>query len=96
MNRSSDPLGVGPVIREEAALVRGRRVSSVESAPGAILDPAPPVDRRLPLSLVELVGWYGAVALITAYLMVSFSLVDAESLTYQILTNGSFNRSRST
>lgn len=30
-------------------------------------------------------GWYGVIAILTAYVLISFSIADAESLLYQIL-----------
>jgi multidrug transporter EmrE-like cation transporter len=35
--------------------------------------------------LIEIYGWYGVVAIVSAYILVSFSIVSATSLTYQIL-----------
>ena len=35
--------------------------------------------------LIEVVGWYGAVALIGAYALVSFSLVEPAGIPYQLL-----------
>lgn len=35
--------------------------------------------------LTEIVGWYGTVAIISAYALNSFSLIAADSLTYQVL-----------
>ena len=35
--------------------------------------------------LISIVGWYGVVATVGAYMLVSFSLVGATSLPYQIL-----------
>ena len=35
--------------------------------------------------MIEIVGWYGAIALIGAYALVSFSLVKSDSLIYQLL-----------
>lgn len=34
---------------------------------------------------IELFGWYGAIAIIGAYAMVSFSLLSATSIWYQLL-----------
>ena len=34
---------------------------------------------------IEIVGWYGAVAILIAYALVSFSLITPTSLEYQIL-----------
>lgn len=36
-------------------------------------------------TLLELFGWYGTVAIVGAYFLNSFSLLDASSLWYQIL-----------
>ncbi len=35
--------------------------------------------------LVELYGWYGMAAIVLAYALVSFSVISATGLTYQIL-----------
>ena len=35
--------------------------------------------------LIEIIGWYGVVALISAYGLVSFSFVKSNDLVYQIL-----------
>jgi hypothetical protein len=35
--------------------------------------------------LIELAGWYGAAAIILAYALISFSVLTAESLWYQVL-----------
>jgi len=35
--------------------------------------------------LVTLYGWYGMVAIVLAYALVSFSLIEASGLTFQIL-----------
>ena len=35
--------------------------------------------------LGELVGWYGAAAIVLAYVFVSFSVIDVHSLVYQLL-----------
>lgn len=35
--------------------------------------------------IVEIVGWYGAVAIVAAYFLISFGLIGAESIIYQIL-----------
>lgn len=35
--------------------------------------------------LIELFGWYGAVAIVTGYALVSFDQLDPSSLTYQLL-----------
>lgn len=39
-------------------------------------------------TIIELLGWYGTVAIVGAYALVSFSLLPADSLLYQLL-NGS-------
>lgn len=36
-------------------------------------------------TVLEIVGWYGAVAIIAAYILVSFDLIIADSLLYQVL-----------
>jgi len=33
----------------------------------------------------EIFGWYGAVAIILAYVLVSFSIIDSTNIWYQIL-----------
>lgn len=33
----------------------------------------------------EIAGWYGALAIITAYALVSFKLIDSSGLVYQLL-----------
>jgi hypothetical protein len=35
--------------------------------------------------LFEVIGWYGAAAIILAYLMVSFGMLDSKGLIYQTL-----------
>lgn len=35
--------------------------------------------------IVEIVGWYGAAAIVLAYFLVSFSLIGAGSIIYQTL-----------
>jgi hypothetical protein len=35
--------------------------------------------------IVNLIGWYGAIATLTAYFLVSFEIVGPKNLTYQIL-----------
>ena len=35
--------------------------------------------------LIEVFGWYGTVAIILAYVLVSFSVLDATNVWYQIL-----------
>lgn len=39
----------------------------------------------MPKSLYELLGWYGALAILLAYGLVSFSLVKSSDLLYQAL-----------
>jgi len=34
---------------------------------------------------IEIVGWYGAVAVVAGYVLVSFELVKADSVIYQLL-----------
>lgn len=34
---------------------------------------------------VEIFGWYGALAIVTAYLLVSFSVIEATDILYQLL-----------
>jgi len=36
-------------------------------------------------TLIELFGWYGTVAIILAYALVSFSFIEATSIWYQLL-----------
>ena len=36
-------------------------------------------------TFIEIYGWYGALAIIAAYALVSFSLIQPTSLTYQTL-----------
>lgn len=36
-------------------------------------------------TFIEIYGWYGAIAIITAYALVSFSLIEPTSFTYQAL-----------
>ncbi|MGH7928608.1 MAG: CBU_0592 family membrane protein, partial [Candidatus Binatia bacterium] len=36
-------------------------------------------------TLIEIVGWYGALAIITAYCLVSFQIVEATSTIFQLL-----------
>lgn len=36
-------------------------------------------------NFIEIIGWYGAVAIVGAYFMVSFKMIDASSIVYQIL-----------
>ena len=35
--------------------------------------------------LIELFGWYGTIAIVLAYVLVSFSVLDATNIWYQIL-----------
>lgn len=35
--------------------------------------------------ILEIFGWYGTVAIVGAYALVSFSIIDSKSLPYQIL-----------
>jgi len=35
--------------------------------------------------LIELFGWYGTVAIVLAYILVSFSVLNATNIWYQIL-----------
>jgi len=35
--------------------------------------------------LAEIVGWYGAIAIVLAYALVSFKLVSADGVVYQLL-----------
>lgn len=39
----------------------------------------------IPSKLTELLGWYGMLALIGAYFLVSFGIIDAEELAFQLL-----------
>ncbi|MEK7657701.1 MAG: hypothetical protein AAB366_00725 [Patescibacteria group bacterium] len=34
---------------------------------------------------IEIIGWYGVLAILIAYLFISFGIIGAESATYQIL-----------
>ena len=36
-------------------------------------------------SVIEFFGWYGASAIVTAYFLVSFSIIEPANLWYQIL-----------
>ena len=36
-------------------------------------------------NFIELLGWYGALAIITGYFLVSFSYLESTSLYYQLL-----------
>ena len=33
----------------------------------------------------EIIGWYGTIAIVSAYALISFAYIDANSLLYQIL-----------
>jgi len=35
--------------------------------------------------LEEIIGWYGTCAIVLAYALISFNLISASSLTYQLL-----------
>jgi hypothetical protein len=35
--------------------------------------------------LFEIVGWYGTVAIVMAYALSSFNVIDSQSITYQLL-----------
>lgn len=35
--------------------------------------------------LAEIIGWYGAAAIVLAYVLVSFGFVNADNLFYQVL-----------
>lgn len=35
--------------------------------------------------LAEIIGWYGMAAIITAYALASFSIIEAEGVAYQLL-----------
>jgi hypothetical protein len=35
--------------------------------------------------LIELLGWYGAAAILAAYVLVSFAVLQPDGLTYQLL-----------
>lgn len=37
------------------------------------------------MKFTELFGWYGTIAIVGAYAMVSFGTLDSNSLTYQLL-----------
>lgn len=37
------------------------------------------------LKLIEIAGWYGAIAIIGAYALASFNIISSQSLSYQIL-----------
>jgi hypothetical protein len=36
-------------------------------------------------TLIEILGWYGAIAILTAYALLSFRVFDASTLWYQVL-----------
>jgi len=36
-------------------------------------------------NIIEIFGWYGAIAIVVAYALVSFSVLSADSIWYQIL-----------
>jgi hypothetical protein len=36
-------------------------------------------------NLIEIFGWYGTVAIVLAYILVSFSVISSSSLWYQLL-----------
>ena len=36
-------------------------------------------------SLIEIIGWYGMVAIVSAYALLSFSLLSSDTLLYQFL-----------
>lgn len=35
--------------------------------------------------IIEIFGWYGAIAIVTAYFLVSFSYIESTGIAYQIL-----------
>jgi len=35
--------------------------------------------------IIEIIGWYGTLAIVTGYILVSFNIIDAKSFFYQIL-----------
>lgn len=35
--------------------------------------------------IAEIVGWYGAVAIVGAYALISFNILEANDITYQLL-----------
>ncbi len=37
------------------------------------------------VKLIELMGWYGTVAIIGAYILVSFNMLNSTSITFQLL-----------
>lgn len=49
----------------------------------------PPQKQKIPITrkhlIAEIAGWYGAVAILTAYTLASLSVVDAHSLVFQFL-----------
>jgi hypothetical protein len=40
---------------------------------------------KLNRTLTEVLGWYGVIAIVGAYALLSFEIIDAKSLTYQVL-----------
>ncbi|WP_415719782.1 CBU_0592 family membrane protein [Maridesulfovibrio sp.] len=44
-----------------------------------------PHGRKIKLLLVETLGWYGTIAIILAYILVSFGMLDSKEPAYQIL-----------
>ncbi len=36
-------------------------------------------------NLIEIYGWYGTIAIVLAYILVSFSFLSADSIWYQLL-----------
>ncbi len=34
---------------------------------------------------IEIFGWYGAIAILTAYFLISFAVINPESIWYQLL-----------
>lgn len=40
---------------------------------------------KLPKNVQEILGWYGTVAILGAYALVSFGVTDADTLLYQVL-----------
>ena len=43
------------------------------------------LDKKKKKLLVEIIGWYGALAILVAYLLVSFDIIAGESLLFQLL-----------
>ena len=41
--------------------------------------------KNLTFPLAEAIGWYGTVAIVLAYLLVSFGMLDSNGLPYQLL-----------